>query len=340
MKSYHKYLVSFLALVSVAPLAWAQKEVIIRRVEADASPHRIVINKHEGGGEKEQATYLGVETAPAGRTLGTQLGLARDCGLVVTQVMEKSPAAGVLQQDDVLTKLDDQQLVNMQQLGVLVRAHKEGDEVKLTLVRGGKETSVKVKLGTREVPKGGQEVFFQHGGPGGMNWTQASGAGGMAGLESLQHLPGMDQEHAREVLRMIGRERGNVMSGPRMHVIARSGKGSTIVDLPKSNISYSDDDGSIDIKVEKDQRHLTVKNAKGEVTFQGPINTEAERAKLPPEVMQRLERLEQDTFNVEVDSDFKPATVPLPPPAPAKTKIRRQLGPELERPSDPALRSL
>jgi hypothetical protein len=237
------------------------------------------------------------------------------------------------------SKLDDQLLVNAQQLGVLVRTHKDGDEVKLVLVRDGKETSVKIKLGTHEVPKGGPTFFYQHSGPGGMHWNQMFGNEGPAGPDLMHGFPGMDPEHARDVLRMIGRERGHVMSGPNMHIIARSGKGSTIVDLPKSNISYSDDDGSIDIKVEKDQRNLTVKNAKGEVTFQGPINTEEERAKLPFEVLQRLGRLEQDTFNVEVDSDFKPETVPLPP-VPAKTKIYRQLGPDGERPSDPALRSL
>ena len=339
MKPYHRYLLTSLVLIAVSPLTWAQEEVTIRRVETDASPHRIIIKKDAAPKEMEKVAYLGVETAPAGRTLGIQLGLARDCGLVVTQVMAKSPADGVLQQDDVLTKLDDQLLVNMQQLGVLVRAHKEGDEVKMVLVRGGKETSVKVKLGVREVPKGGHAFIFQHGGPGDMQWNQMFGNEGPAGPESLHGLPGMDPEHAREVMRMIGRERGNVMAGPRMHIIARSGKGSTIVDLPKSNISYSDDDGSIDIKVEKDQRNLTVKNAKGEVAFQGPINTEEERAKLPPEVMKRLERLEQDTLNVEVNGDFKPETVPMPP-VPAKTKIHRQLGPDQERPSDPALRSL
>lgn len=339
MKSYYKYLFSSLALAAVAPFGWAQKEVIIRRVETEASPHRLIIKKDEGPREVENVAYLGVGTAPVDRTLGTQLGLARECGLVVTQIMAKSPAEGVLHQDDVLTKLDDQLLVNVQQLGVLVRAHKEGDEVKLTLVRDGKETSVKVRLSIHEVPKRGQSYFFQHGGPRDMPWNQMFGNEDPAGFESLHGLPGMDPEHAREVLRMIGRERGNVMSGPGMHIITRSGKGSTIVDLPKSNISYSDDDGSIDIKVEKDQRNLTVKNAKGDVTFQGPINTEEERAKLPPEVMKRLSRLEQDTFNVEVNSDFKPETVPLPP-GPAKTKIHRQLGPELERPLDPALRSL
>jgi hypothetical protein len=86
MKSYHKYLFSTLALAAVAPLAWAQKEVIIRRVEADASPHRIIINKEEVPKEMETVAYLGIGTAPVDRTLGTQLGLARECGLVVNQI--------------------------------------------------------------------------------------------------------------------------------------------------------------------------------------------------------------------------------------------------------------
>ena len=108
--------------------------------------------------------------------------------------------------------------------------------------------------------------------------------------------------------------------------MGRDGKGSTIVDLPKSNISYSDDDGSIEIKSDDGQRSLTVKNAKGEVAFAGPINTEEERKKLPPDIMKRLGKLENDSISFEADGDFKPETVPLPP-EPSKTKISHSTGP-------------
>ena len=337
MKTYCTYLLPSLALVALAPQAWAQKEVIVRRLDVD-TPHRVVINKEESGCEKEKVTYLGIETAPVGRTLGTQLGLGRDLGLVVTQVMPKSPAADLLREDDVLTKLDDQLLVNMQQLGVLVRARKEGDEVKLSLVRGGKETTVKVKLGTREVAKQSHAFIFQNGSPGGMNWSGSLMPDGMAGLERLRELPGMEPEHARDVLRMIGRERGNVMSGPGKHLIVRAGKGSTMVDLPKSNISYSDDEGSIEIKADDGQRSLTVKDTKGDIVFQGPITTAAERKKLSPDIMKRLEKLENDTISFEVNEDFKSETVPLPS-EPTKTKIGRDLGRDAGRPLDPTLRS-
>ena len=284
--------------------------------------------------EKEQVTFLGVETAPVSRTLAAQLGLGRDTGLVVTRISEDSPAAAVLKEDDIITKLDDQILVNQQQLGVLVRARKEGDEVKLTVVRGGKETTVKAKLGSHEVPKmgGGMGGFFTA--PGGMTWNMAIPSEGLA---RLREMPGMRDDDARDVLRLLGREHQNLLTArPGVRIFRRGGgKGSTILDLPNSNISYSDDDGSIDIKAEEGKRELTVKDAKGKVTFQGPINTEEERKKLPPEVLKQLEKLDTDTISFEAGEKFEHEVLPLPT-EPAKTKIRRELG----RPARPALRPL
>src|SRR5829696_9143182 len=61
--------------------------------------------------EKEVVTFLGVETAPVSETLGSQLGLPKESGLVVIHVVPESPAASALKQHDVLVKLDDQLLV-------------------------------------------------------------------------------------------------------------------------------------------------------------------------------------------------------------------------------------
>lgn len=325
MTSPRKYLLPSLALAVFAPHAWAEKDVVIRRLDVDAP--RVVIHhdRDDAKVEKEKVTFLGIETAPVNRTLRTQLGLPRDTGLVVTNVLEQSPAAELLKEDDVLTRLDDQILINTQQLGVLVRGKKEGDEIKLTVMRGGKELIVKVKLAVHEVPRMAFG-FFTNGGPGAGDWQGFMGNGALADLERLRDLPGMGVDEARDVLRMIGRERehGNLLSGHGVHILGRKGKGSTILDLPKSNISYSDEEGSIEIKSDDGQRSLTVKNAKGEVAFSGPINTEKERSKLPAEMKRRLEKLDSDTFEFEVGKDFKPETVPLPP-EPSKTKISREL---------------
>jgi len=325
MTSHRSSLLPSLVLALLAPLAWADQNVVIRRLDVD-DPHVVIHRQRDDGpAEKEKVTYLGVETAPVSRTLRAQLGLPRDTGLVVTNVLEKSPAADLLQEDDVLTRLDDQILVNTPQFGVLVRAKKEGDEIKLTVMRAGKELTVKVRLAVHEVPKMA-DTSFKRIGPGGGDWQGFLSGDFPSGLERLRELPGMGADEARDVLRMIGRERenGTWLAGPSVNIVARKGQGSTILDLPKSNISYSDDDGSIEIKSDDNQRSLTVKNAKGEVAFSGPITTEEQRNKLPADIKKRLEILDNDSISFETDGNFKHDTVPLPP-EPAKTKIKRAL---------------
>ncbi|HEX7631787.1 MAG TPA: PDZ domain-containing protein [Lacunisphaera sp.] len=331
MKSSPRYLIPVLALAGLSPVAWAQsqKEITIRRLDKDGPHGGAHAAWDDDKVEKEKVTFLGVETAPVNRTLAAQLGISRDTGLVVVRVSDKSPAADVLKEDDVLTKLDDQILINQPQLAVLVRAKKEGDEVRLTVMRGGKETVVKAKLGSHEVPRLAGDFFFQNG-PGGFGGAMAF----PGGLARLRELPGMDDDHARDVLRLLGREQDDFMARPKVRVFRRGPQGSTILDLPNSNISYSDDDGSIEIKSDEGKRELTVKDAKGKVTFQGPINTEEERKKLPPEVMKQLQKLDHDSISFEPGEKFEREVLPLPA-EPAKTKISR----ELSEPGNPPLRS-
>jgi len=308
-----------------------KKEIIIRRHAEGGDPHfNVAINKDRGPVEMEKVAYLGVETMPVDPTMATQLALAHDTGLVVRRVADGSPAANLLQKHDILTKLDDQILIDMRQLSVLVRNHKAGDEVKLTLVRGGKETTVKAKLGEREVPKmamgDGQPFmqFFGEGGPGGNMMFQ----------HGLPGFPAMEGREAGDVMRRIGGDRMNWFATPRVHVFKRHGvKGSTILDLPSGNFVFSDDDGSVEVNASEGKRELTVKNKKGEVTFQGPINSPEEHKKLPPEVMKRLEvigsaELGDDDDDLEVETKvMEPATKTrkLLPPAHAPEAGMRSL---------------
>lgn len=96
-------------------------------------------------------TYLGISTAPVTEELAPHLSIPPDTGLVVEVVASGSPAeqAG-LQRNDIIARLDDQILIQPRQLSVLVANHKEGDKVKLVLVRQGKETDVTATLGKKE----------------------------------------------------------------------------------------------------------------------------------------------------------------------------------------------
>ncbi len=280
----------------------AKKEIVIRHVDRDGPGPEV---------EKEKVAYLGVETLPVDRTVAAQLGLPRDTGLVVRRVADGSPAASLLKEHDVLTKLDDQILIDMHQLSVLIRSRKAGDEVKLTVVRGGKETTIKAKLGEREVPVVAGDFGFGFGtGPGNMFFQQA-----------MPGMPAMGGTEAGDVMRIIGGDRMHWFARPRVHVFKHAGdKGSTVLDLPSGNFVFSDDEGSVEVNSSDNKRELTVKNKKGDVTFQGPLNTPEDHAKLPPAVAERLKAIGGADLDDD-DGDLEIETKMLPP----ATKTQRLL---------------
>jgi serine protease Do len=293
---------------------------------------RTVVVRHgsEDTREKEKVTYLGVETGPVPEVLADHLGLPNGFGLAVRSVAKDSPAAAVLQKNDVLRKLGDQDLVDARQLSVLIRAKKSGDAVKLTIVRAGKEQVVTATLGEREVPK---MWDFSDRGDGMTGFRHFSEEGPT--IERLRELPGIARDELNDVLRIIGRERGNWIGGsPRVHVFKRHG-GSSLLNMAEGNFTYSDDEGSIEIAASKGQRELTVKDAKGAVTFKGPINTDEERNKLPAEVKKRIGKLDDATIEFEADESLEQEGAALKPD---KTKTSHEPGRDAARSLRPALR--
>jgi len=97
--------------------------------------------------------YIGVMTREVTPELRSQFSLKPGFGIMVDGVMPDSPAqkAG-LKEYDILLKLDDQQLVTMEQFMVLVRARKKGDVVNLATISGGKESQISITLGEHLMP--------------------------------------------------------------------------------------------------------------------------------------------------------------------------------------------
>jgi hypothetical protein len=123
-----------------APGVWAPKTTAILRAPA----------------KMENVTWLGVSASGAAPALREQLKLPRGVGLVVDSVEDKGPAeeAGI-KPLDVLEKLNDQWLINVEQFTALVRSMKVGDEVTLSVFRQGARQEVKAKLAEKEVEVGG-----------------------------------------------------------------------------------------------------------------------------------------------------------------------------------------
>ena len=254
--------------------------------------------------ETESAAFLGVETAPITDTLTDQLNLPQGIGLVVLHTSTDSPAAEVLKAHDILLKLDDQQLVDTRQLAVLIRNHKEGDEVTLTFLRGGKEATAKAKLVLRHLPKL-PPISFEGPGPG-----HEFGPEKVQGMLSLM---GPRQAEAK---------RAGTEGEPEIREFK--------IDTGDSHVTYSDDLGTLDLTVADGRQTLVAKNAKGDQLFSGRVDTPDERKALPKEVRERFDRLESQ-INVDqiyrLDSSFKgtdsKGAPPSPPVQPASRPARR-----------------
>jgi hypothetical protein len=230
------------------------------------------------GPAMEKGAWLGVNTSPPPHVLRQQLQLPRGVGLVVDMVAPDSPAqqAGV-KQYDVLHKLNDQLLINQQQLAVLVRTFKPGDEVKLTVIRDGKPQDLTAKLVEKELRPIEELRFGAFGGGGGIVEMQRELTRDLN--EQARRLDEQHRQMARGLANQPFREG---------EFLLRRSPGANLLD---ENVTLMWDDGSLSLTLSnKDgKRHLLAKDKTGKVLHDGPIDTEEQRKALPEQVRKKLE---------------------------------------------------
>lgn len=215
--------------------------------------------------EREKVAFLGVRVTEAAPALRHQLGLPARMGLVVEQVLPGSAAAEAgLQRYDVLQKLDDQLLINEEQLSVLVRSHKPGDSVTLTLFRDGKSQPITVKLAERELPSPGEErdMPWHH-----MPW------GPMHGMPWFH--PGQDLPHEHG----DGPDEGPMRHG---HQPA-PGAGAA------ADQTWKTGDETYAIVTRHAHHYLTVERG-GQQVFEGLIDTPDQVDKLPTDIRDEVRK--------------------------------------------------
>src|SRR5947207_10658639 len=72
-----------------------------------------------------------------------------------------------------------------------------------------------------------------------------------------------------------------------------AGLSTTKIDIGKAQIVYSDDKGELRVEKVEGKKVLTAKDPKGLLLFSGPVETKEELDKVPAEVRQRYEKLQQ-----------------------------------------------
>jgi serine protease Do len=256
---------------------------------------------------KVPVTFLGVETSDVPTVVADQLGLPKGFGLVVDYVVPDGPAAAAgVQQNDILKMLNDQILTEPDQLSKLIRSFPEGTTVTLTVLRKGAETKLTARLGKHEVPqhRGMMMPGGRHGHDFGQLGEEMNQLGEKLGNMNFGNMAPEYAERVREEVRNAQREAREATreamqqarEAAREFRITRQNNGAlktTHIDMDKAQIVFHDAQGELKIERVAGKKVLTAKDPQGRLVFSGPVETKEELDKLPADVRQRYDKLEQ-----------------------------------------------
>ena len=229
-----------------------------------------VFKRGEDGVDQKERTWLGVNIGKVSEVTASQLGLSAGTGLVVEHVVENSPAekAGV-KRFDILTAIEDQILVNSDQLQVLVASKDDGEQVSVTLLRGGKRRSVDVKL-EKHAPRSFQVGIAD------VNVSVDGKREGVIGKWLSD--TGLSEDVLDELI-LKGNVRGDV--GPLHSRTIQIGNAVTVL---------KDDSGTYHLRDEDGKKHLRFEDETGNVVFEGLFDEDNSKS-LPDGVIQKLKSL-------------------------------------------------
>ena len=263
---------------------------------------------------KVPVTFLGVETSEVPGVVSEQLGLPKGFGLVVDYVVPSGPAAAAgVQQNDIIKMLNDQILIDPNQLSKLVRSFSEGTTVTLTVLRKGQEQKIPVKLTKKEVHEHDSWLpRHRHGRD--WNFNDLGDLGDQ--MRALKERLG-DAQHdvirdavmtAHEAARRARDDARRAMDEVRIFSSDGGALKSTKIDIGKAQIVFSDDKGEMKLETVDGKKLLTANDPQGKLLFSGPVETREDVDKLPPEIRQRYEKLQQNhlpgvTPRVDADED-------------------------------------
>jgi serine protease Do len=114
-----------------------------------ANTIRIVADELIKNGRVDRG-YIGIQYAPLSPRAAVALGLPPAAGIQISAVVPGSPASGAsLRVNDVITKLNDQQIDQQHALQSLLLRFRPGEKVRLTIIRGSETTTIELTLGAR-----------------------------------------------------------------------------------------------------------------------------------------------------------------------------------------------
>ena len=279
-------------------------------------------------------SYLGVITSPVPAVVSAQLSLPEGFGLVVGEVLPDSPAAKAgIQRYDVLTKFNDQQLVDAGQFSTLVRAQAKDADAAVMLIRKAQEQKISVKVGERMMPE--RRPFSPMGDmPHGMEkWKGPMQENSKRIEEHMKDYGDKMREFQERMKNWQKNPSGDAPQPPafkpraeleinpwdilreaqpggaaQIHLLQPNG--TMTYNTASAKVLIKDEGGEMEVSMVDGKRTLVAKNADGVITFNGPIDTAEQRKALPEIIRNKLNQIEVRTNIAQFE---RPAGAPSGP---------------------------
>jgi hypothetical protein len=273
--------------------------------------------------------FLGVNAKPLDIDTAEELGLKRSTGLLVTYAPGNGPAGTAgLKKGDVLTKLNDQLLINAEQFAVLVRSQAIGDTVTLHGLRDGEPIKLEAKLGEADhalLGPGGKDLdqawrvqlnpVLRPGNPlrpevevaPGL-WIGDGWGGARIKLLDEAAMPEEIREMMEKIEQQMLQQRQDMdkrmqqlrkqldldIEELREGLVIPQGDGAVQKQL-QATMAWSDGKHKIRISNNNGNSQLTIKDREDQVIYDGPLPEDGQVEGLPKDVQQKVDQLLNNT---------------------------------------------
>ncbi|MGB0991892.1 MAG: S1C family serine protease [Akkermansiaceae bacterium] len=280
---------------------------------------------------------LGVAGAAASETLSLHLGLDHGNGLTLLRVVPGTGAekAG-LAVHDIITEIDGKKIGIQQDVRDVIGEHKPGDKVTVKYISKGKAAEVEVTLGERTARH--RRNRGNGANPNGLPFN-FQGLGDMPQIdeEDMKRMQEQLRKHVEQLRKQLGDGGGDAlpfiipgMVNPQPGAPqGKKGQGGMkqlrMLNLGNvgAEITLMDKKGSVTMKSNNGKKEIIVKDKAGKTTFEGPYETEQDKAAVPDDIRERVEGLNFGMMNNGkggLELRLGPGGIMPPPPAPAEPK--------------------
>ena len=271
----------------VSPLpAKNLKPVVSKTTVKEAKAKGDIEVKKNKVGKKE--ALLGVGGASVSKALSIHLGLEEGVGVTLFHIMPDSPASKAgLEAYDILTRVDEKKVGSQVDLRRLIQKLRVGDEVSIDYIHKGKRKTTKLRLAER--PAGSLLVPME-----GINKWMFEGLGGEIPEADRKMMEEQMRKHVKELKKQLKKE--GLQGLPLNNKAPGVGKNPQGANHQgffsfNSTITIHDKKGTVILKTINGKKEVVVKNKEKEVIFEGPYDTDQDKAAVPDDIKERIKAL-------------------------------------------------